>query len=204
MSNAMKDNEVIYARRPLAFELAAVVGSVLAQLHRMSFVFVWGTVAAIPFGSTACLARRRTRRPLRRHRRLRTHLNGRMSAPRVLTPRCVCRSGQLERVVNTQFPAPETTAHSIGPTGCAAAAAADADVHAHVDTHDLQIAAIDKELLGYREQLKKLPPSAQSGVKARAIQVRPVARPPPFPGALVHVPVSHLVAAIVKHMAAVV
>ena len=34
-----------------------------------------------------------------------------------------------------------------------------------------QIAAIDKELLGYREQLRKLPSSAQSGVKARAMQV---------------------------------
>ena len=34
-----------------------------------------------------------------------------------------------------------------------------------------QIAAIDKELVGYREQLKRTPPSAQAGIKARAVQV---------------------------------
>lgn len=38
----------------------------------------------------------------------------------------------------------------------------------------LQIAAIDKELMGYRDQLKRLPPSAQAGVKGKAMAVRGV------------------------------
>lgn len=36
-----------------------------------------------------------------------------------------------------------------------------------------QIAMADRELAGYREQLKKLPPSAQGMVKSKALQVRP-------------------------------
>lgn len=37
-----------------------------------------------------------------------------------------------------------------------------------------QIAALDKELMGYRDQMKRLPPSAQAGVKAKAMAVRDI------------------------------
>lgn len=35
-----------------------------------------------------------------------------------------------------------------------------------------QIRSADRELVGYREQLKRLPPSAHAGVKSKAVQVR--------------------------------